>query len=111
MFKNAILNRIWEVLPGFVVWEIWKEQNNRIFEDRKRSSKEVWSLIQIHTKEILALKQWGNIDMQANAEEKAILQRWEISAIPNFIGKQGVSNTKESSSEQWDPPPQFRNIS
>ena len=25
VFKNPILNRIWEVLLGLVVWEIWKE--------------------------------------------------------------------------------------
>ena len=73
VFKNVILHRIWEVLPGFVVWEIWKERNNRIFEDWKRRPEEVWSLIQTHTEEILGLKQWGDKDMQAKGEEKAIL--------------------------------------
>lgn len=43
--------------------------------------------------------------MQANGEEKAILQKWEISAIPNFIDKNGSSNTKELIPDQWDAPP------
>jgi hypothetical protein len=30
-FKNPILNRIWQLLPGFVVWQIWKERNMHIF--------------------------------------------------------------------------------
>ena len=30
-FKNNILNRIWDLYPGFVVWEIWKTSNLKIF--------------------------------------------------------------------------------
>ena len=73
-------------MPGFVVWEIWKERNNRIFKAQKQKPEEVWKLIKTHTKEILGLKQWGDNDIQASGEEKAILQKWEILAIPNFIG-------------------------
>jgi hypothetical protein len=31
-FKNPILNRIWKLLPGFIVWKLWKERNRRIFQ-------------------------------------------------------------------------------
>ena len=27
-FKNSILNRIWEIFLGFMVWETWKERNS-----------------------------------------------------------------------------------
>ena len=27
-FKNPILNRLWEIVPGFVVLEIWKERKS-----------------------------------------------------------------------------------
>ena len=73
VFKNGILHRIWEVLPGFVVWEIWKERNNRIFEGWKRKPEDIWKLIKTHTMEILGLTKWGDNDIQANGEEKAIL--------------------------------------
>ena len=61
-FKNPILNRIWEVFPGFVLWEIWKERN-QIFEGRDRRTEEAWHHIKNHTKEILGLRQWGTKDL------------------------------------------------
>jgi hypothetical protein len=30
-FHNPILQRIWQLLPGFTLWEIWKERNKIIF--------------------------------------------------------------------------------
>lgn len=88
-----------------MVWEIWKERNNRIFEGRKCRTEEAWSLIQNHTKEILGLKQWGDKDLQVGPKEMAILRKWEITGIPNYIGKKGVSNPIGPSPKQWEPPP------
>ena len=34
VFKNKIVNRLWELLPGFTVWELWKTCNSRIFENK-----------------------------------------------------------------------------
>ena len=45
VFKNEILNRAWELFPSFVVWEIWKTQNRKIFKDKIRHTEEVWALI------------------------------------------------------------------
>ena len=59
-FQNVILNRIWEILLGFVVWETWKEWNRQIFEGRKRKLVEVWTLIYTHIKETLGLKRWDS---------------------------------------------------
>ena len=52
-FKNSILKRIWEIFPGFVLWETWKERNSQIFEGRTQSLEEAWTLVQAHTKETL----------------------------------------------------------
>ena len=59
-FQNSILNRIWELLPCFVVWEIWKEWNSQIFEGKKRHPVEAWTLIYAHIKETLGLKRWDS---------------------------------------------------
>ena len=77
---------IWDIFSRFVVWEIWKERNNQIFEGRTCRPKETWILIQNHTKEILGLKQWGSKDLQAGPEETTILRKWEITGISEYIG-------------------------
>ena len=35
IFKNKIVNRIWEMFLSFVVWEIWKTWNLKNFENKK----------------------------------------------------------------------------
>lgn len=67
-FKNPILNRIWEVFLGFVLWEIWKERNHQIFEGRTHKTEEAWHQIQNHTNDILGLKQWGANDLKVSTE-------------------------------------------
>jgi hypothetical protein len=33
-FHNPILQRIWQLLPGFTLWAIWKERNKRVFNSK-----------------------------------------------------------------------------
>ena len=40
-FKNAIVSRLWILLPGFIVWSMWKERNHRVFERRRKSPIEI----------------------------------------------------------------------
>lgn len=41
-FKNPIVKRLWDLLPGFMAWSIWKERNGQIFEGKTHSSDEIW---------------------------------------------------------------------
>jgi hypothetical protein len=45
-FIKPILNRIWHIFPGFLLWEIWEERNRRIFKDESKS----WEIIGIKIK-------------------------------------------------------------
>ena len=47
-FSIKILNRIWELFLGFVVWEVWIERNNRVFKDKAKTEKEVWDTLKTH---------------------------------------------------------------
>lgn len=105
VFKNPILNRIWDIFSGFMVWEIWKERNSQIFEGRTRRLEEAWTLIQNHTKEMLGLKQLGSSDLQAGPKEIGILRKWEITRILEYIGKKGETNPTGIIPEIWEPPP------
>ena len=57
VFKNKLLNRMLELFPWFVVWEVWKEKNTQFFEEKNRTKEEVWQLIELHFKETLTLTQ------------------------------------------------------
>jgi len=104
-FQNAIVNRIWELFPSFVVWVTWKEPNSRVFESRKRSPKEVWPTIHAHIKETLGLSKWGSSDLRASPEETLIPRNWEIHNIPMFVGNIAERAEDRSSPEAWEPPP------
>ena len=54
-FSSKILNRIWELFPRFVVWEVWIERNNRVFKDKAKTEKEVWDTLKTHIQETLKL--------------------------------------------------------
>ena len=44
-FQSKILNNLWELTSGFIVWNTQKECNNRIFKDNKRSITELQELL------------------------------------------------------------------
>jgi hypothetical protein len=44
-FKNPILNYIWNLLPGFTLWKIWKERNRRIFRSQTSLPEATWAQI------------------------------------------------------------------
>jgi hypothetical protein len=44
-FSNPILKRIWQLLPGFSLWQIWKERNRRIFHSKASPPALVWKQV------------------------------------------------------------------
>ena len=40
-FKNPILGTLWMMFHGMLLWNLWKEQKNRIFKDKKHNEEEV----------------------------------------------------------------------
>jgi hypothetical protein len=43
-FHSPLLNRIWQLLPGFILWQTWKERNRRIFRNSPLTWQQCWSL-------------------------------------------------------------------
>ena len=68
-FKNKIVNCLWELLPGFTLWEIWKTQNRQTFENKSRKQREIWNSIEVHLKETISLQQWTWEEFSAEANE------------------------------------------
>lgn len=50
-FDNPIIQLIWRMFPGIILWHIWKERNNRIFRGISLESMKVWRKIVINVQE------------------------------------------------------------
>lgn len=103
-FKNAILNRMWELFPGILVWELWKERNGRIFDGKSRPLDKVWLNIEKHLKETLSLTPWTAEDFKAEAQERLTLNEWGITSIPTYQGVIHAHPVSRKSPDCWSPP-------
>eukprot|EP00253_Pinus_taeda_P006221 PITA_06221 len=49
---NEVLRSAWALTPSFIIWNIWKERNNRIFKNVKKSSQCIYDPILRQIKEM-----------------------------------------------------------
>jgi hypothetical protein len=77
-YNNPILNYIWQLLPGFILWKIWKERNKRIFHSKESTLKLTWDKTSILIKETIKSKNWQPGDKECNREELCTLQIWQL---------------------------------
>ena len=83
-FKSGILNHLWRIIPGLLLWTIWKERNKRIFKDQRTSIDIIWSNFCLNLTETLALQSWSIEDYPTLAKEKAIWENWGLQTQPNI---------------------------
>eukprot|EP00253_Pinus_taeda_P031749 PITA_31749 len=67
-YQSKILNTLWQIAPGIVMWNIWKERNRRIFRDQKIPVEEVWEIILNNIQETLSIKHWAAEDYPTNQQ-------------------------------------------
>eukprot|EP00253_Pinus_taeda_P015442 PITA_15442 len=65
-YQSKILNTLWQIAPGIVMWNIWKERNRRIFRDQTLLMEEVWKIIHNNIQETLSTKHWASKDFPTN---------------------------------------------
>eukprot|EP00253_Pinus_taeda_P011612 PITA_11612 len=71
-YQCEILNIIWQIAPGILMWNIWKEQNRRIFKDQAMPMEQVWKIIHSNIQETLSTKCWSQEDFPSSPQEQAI---------------------------------------
>jgi hypothetical protein len=103
IFHSPILNRIWQLLPGFILWQIWKERNRRIFNSSSLNWQEVWSKILSNIKETINLHPWMDQDLTCPPTEQIILNAWQLCLTPSLSAPIPGSTTKISPSH-WEAP-------
>jgi len=78
-FQNEILNRIWKLFLGLILWNIWKERNRRIFKLESLPLSKVWTMINSNLLESVHLHPWSQEGLKCPPSEKLILQSWGFS--------------------------------
>lgn len=71
-YQSKILNFLWKLIPGFLMWTIWKERNSRIFKDHSRPLENIWKIICQNIEETLSLKTWYQEDLPTTPQEQSI---------------------------------------
>eukprot|EP00253_Pinus_taeda_P025694 PITA_25694 len=105
-YKSGIHNHLWNILPGLLLWSIWKEMNKRIFKDQCSSVEIIWSKLCVNLKETLLLRSWTTEDLPTLDNDKAIWENWnmQIPHEPHNKVPPKSSNTKKVS---WTAPPKL----
>jgi hypothetical protein len=58
VFHSPLLNRIWQLLPGFILWQVWKERNRRLFRNVFLPWQHCWNRCRLNILETLNLQPW-----------------------------------------------------
>ena len=77
-FKNPILNCLWKLTLGFILWNLWKERNNKIFNENPSLLDVVWKQIHSNIQETLNLANWSEEDFKCNSKETEIWENWRF---------------------------------
>eukprot|EP00253_Pinus_taeda_P020881 PITA_20881 len=83
-YQSPILNALWTLIPGFLYWTLWKERNNRVFNNRKHPPDILWILLKQSLQETLALRIWQETDWPSSPQELTIWKSWDLHL--NFDG-------------------------
>jgi len=77
-FQSPILNRIWQLIPGFILWQTWKERNRRIFKGLSLQWQQCWHLCRNNIRETINIQRWSEADMNVSPSGRPILQQWAL---------------------------------
>eukprot|EP00253_Pinus_taeda_P002060 PITA_02060 len=104
-YQCKILNTLWQLIPGTVMWNIWKERNRRVFKDQAMDMEQVWNIIKQNLQETLLLKSWSQEDFPSSNQERAIWNNWLFQITsPNSALATSVTKVAKTITN-WSPPP------
>lgn len=78
-FSHNVIVDLWNQVPPFVTWGLWKERNNKIFREVERSSGEVFQIIRSQIKKNIEASKNNFSKSWLNYKEMRIKKNWGIS--------------------------------
>lgn len=72
-FSSPVVRRAWSLAMGFNIWLIWKERNQRIFQDKINPPEMIWKRTQKFIRETILAEAWEQEDWKTTPEEGRIL--------------------------------------
>jgi hypothetical protein len=75
-FQSPLLNRIWQLIPGFILWQTWKERNKRIFKGRSLPWQHCWHHCRSNILETIHIQRWSDANLNGTPSELPIFQHW-----------------------------------
>ncbi|XP_059075244.1 uncharacterized protein LOC131875203 [Cryptomeria japonica] len=100
--KESSLSQIMEIAPSYLIWEIWKERNHRLFEGKARNQKSILNSIESTIVDSIN----GRIAFALNQSKvfsswyKKISQNWQGIIIPSL----SRHNSNKRKDAIWSPP-------
>lgn len=77
-YNSELLNHLWNIIPGILLWNIWKERNRRIFKNLSSNKEDIWNRVHANIQETMLLKTWTQQDLPTEDNEKNILNNWGL---------------------------------
>lgn len=103
-FQSNLLNTLWHLIPGLLMWNIWKERNRRIFKNQTMSLEQIWNKFHQNILETLSIREWYSKDLPTLPQEKTVWDNWGLQLNQNSLNKRNPKMQSQESSN-WTPPP------
>ena len=78
--KTQIVNTLWKLIPGFLVWMVWKEQNRRVFQNEAKTIEFIRATILQNMREMTLTRWKTEQNKDLSVTDLQILQTFGIEA-------------------------------
>ena len=102
---HGVYNKLWNICPLIVVWEIWKERNHHIFRDKEMNVEELVLKIEASIVEVI------NSHLRRSMKEEGSFSIWDGLMKKNRVNLINpplvyFKKSKEDRANcKWSPPP------